>query len=50
MERENLFFLSEWENVDHWSSWDQPIRFEDFGYRTAEMLEKKKYYYFLEVN
>ena len=50
MERENLFFLSEWENVDRWSSWDQPIRFEDFGYRIAEMLEKKKYYYFLEVN
>ena len=42
MERENLFFLSGWENVDRWSSWNQPIRFEDFGYRTAEMLEKKK--------
>ena len=46
----NLFFLSGWENVDHWSSWNQPIRFEDFGFRTAEMLEKEKCYYFLEVN
>ena len=37
----NLFFPSGWENMDRWSSRNQLIRFEDFGFRTAEMLEKK---------
>ena len=32
---------SGWENPDRWSARNKPIRFEDLGFRTTEMLQKK---------
>ena len=31
---------SGWENPDRWSALNQPIRFKDLGFRTAQMHEK----------
>ena len=34
-----LYAGSGWENPDRWSARNWPLRFQDLGFRTAQMLE-----------